>query len=49
MDENLPEKLAVYLKQYHTYDELLEKLYFFQSLRTKATALVDDWDFELGK
>jgi len=28
---------------------LLEKLDLFQSYRNRATQLVDDWNFELGK
>ncbi|VVC44482.1 Dynein heavy chain, domain-2,Dynein heavy chain domain,Dynein heavy chain, P-loop containing D4 domain,P- [Cinara cedri] len=40
--------LTTFLQQYHTYDELLEKLDFFQSYRNKAIELVDGWNFELG-
>lgn len=39
----------MYLQEYHSYDELLEKLDLFQSYRNRATELVDDWNFELGK
>lgn len=49
VDEKQRENLAIYLQEYHTYDELLKKLDLFQGYRTKATALVDGWDFELGK
>lgn len=39
----------MYLQEYHSYDELLEKLDLFQSYKNRATELVDDWNFELGK
>lgn len=44
-----PQDLSTCLQENHTYDELLEKLDLFQSYRNKATELVDDWNFELGK
>lgn len=49
VNERQYENLSIYLQKYHTYDELLEKLDLFQSYRNKATELVDDWNFELGK
>jgi len=49
VNEKQPENLFIYLQEYHSYDELLEKLDLFQSYRNKATELVDDWNFELGK
>lgn len=49
VNEKQPENLFIYLQEYHSYDELLEKLDLFQSYRNRATELVDDWNFELGK
>jgi len=49
VNEKQPENLFLYLQEYHSYDELLEKLDLFQSYRNRATQLVDDWNFELGK
>jgi len=49
VNEKQPENLCVYLQEYHSYDKLLEKLDLFQSYRNRATELVDDWNFELGK
>jgi len=49
VNEKQHENLSVYLQEHHTYDELLGKLDLFQNYRNKATELVDDWNFELGK
>lgn len=49
VNEKQPENLFVYLQEYHSYEKLLEKLDLFQSYRNRATELVDDWNFELGK
>jgi len=49
VNEKQPDNLFIYLQEYHSYDELLEKLDVFQSYRNRATELVDDWNFELGK
>jgi len=49
VNEKQPENLFLYLQEYHSYEKLLEKLDLFQSYRNRATELVDDWNFELGK
>lgn len=49
VNQKQPENLSIYLKEYHTYDELLGKLDLFQSYKNKAIELVDGWNFELGK
>lgn len=41
--------LTLFLQQDHTYDELLEKLIFYQGYRNKAMQLVDCWNFVFGK
>ncbi|XP_025190774.1 dynein heavy chain 7, axonemal [Melanaphis sacchari] len=48
VNEKQSENLFIYLQEYHSYDELLEKLDLFQSYKNRATELVDDWNFELG-
>lgn len=41
--------LSTCIQELQTHEELIEKLDLFQSYRNKATELVDDWNFDLGK